>query len=147
MIDSKEYLKPIVTPYELSLALDPGSGWDVMKYELDLKKLESSLADSIIDAELNNNDEDEPHFSLATGKFIQKSRMATRVIEVEEAGETALLPRGEAVISKYVVTSAAAKYLSERTYQGLEAKVGETPVVDVEEGRGGIARGYTHETQ
>jgi diphthamide biosynthesis protein 2 len=144
MLDSKEYMRPIVTPYELMLALDTDLGWDPSKYELDLQKLTAEL-DARVERAKERGAEDQesiaPRFSLATGKLKQTQRIH-RVIQVDDE-ENALAKRFEGTVA--VNQSPAAEYLASRSFQGLDPIAPSEPSVVVQ-GRRGIARNYTLDT-
>ncbi len=64
-IDSKEYLRPIVTPFELEVALT-NKEWNG-DYIVDFAEMTRRLDDVDLSQE-----SDEPHFSLVTGSLIAK---------------------------------------------------------------------------
>lgn len=65
ILDSKEFLAPIITPYEAQLAFSPDSTWTGM-YRLDFESL--LLEDG--KAELSNRGQtEEPRFSLLDGRY------------------------------------------------------------------------------
>jgi diphthamide biosynthesis protein 2 len=142
LIDSKEYLKPLITPFELTLALDPSSGWNVDDYELDICNLDSAMEKTKLSIN-TTDDDDAPYFSLSTGKLVKKSTISNAIIYSEE--NSALVSRDTYTVSKIDNYFAASRFLAERTFQGLEQKIGETPVLVATEGRKGIAKGYQNE--
>jgi diphthamide biosynthesis protein 2 len=139
LIDSKEYLKPLITPFELTLALDPLSGWNVDDYELDICNLDAAMNKTKLS--INSLEDDSPYFSLSTGKLVQKSSTST---DMGSEGNSALVSRDDYKVSK-IDNYSAARFLNERTFQGLEQKIGETPVLLATQGRKGIAKGYENE--
>ncbi|KAL2913788.1 Diphthamide biosynthesis protein 2 [Polyrhizophydium stewartii] len=159
LLESRDFLKPVITPHELQVALDRDAEWDASKYELDLVSIDRHLT-KVIDRTLERNaergrggddedasDDDEPHFSLITGTYKQHRKFVT-VVSSDGAGQP--VPDGtvatrslDSTVSRFVATSAAAEFLNEkRTFRGLEVRMGETSIADVQEGRRGIARGY-----
>jgi diphthamide biosynthesis protein 2 len=126
IFESREYLKSVVTVYELSVAL--GGQWEHGTYELDMRGLESTLEDRCCGSGACKEDEEEAYFSLATGTLVQR--------------ETDVGKREDGTVAVY----SSADFLNMREFKGLETMVGQTPVVDYVEGRSGIAKGYTHET-
>ncbi|KAJ3054495.1 cytoplasmic dynein with WD40 domain [Rhizophlyctis rosea] len=99
------------------------------------------------------DEDEEPHFSLITGRLKQ-----TRIFDVgskkgeDDAGDgdvsdTAITLRSSNnALARFDASSPAAQYLAERrTFRGLERKEGETEVQKAEEGRSGVARGYSGE--
>ncbi|KAJ8328984.1 Diphthamide biosynthesis protein 2 [Batrachochytrium dendrobatidis] len=161
LLETRDFLRPVVTPYELCIALDRNAEWDVSKYQLDLVTVDHQLSDTIhriaerqmtrtnLDNGdgLDDSDDDQPHFSLVTGAYKQRKQYVSIVCSTDDeptqGDSSALMARSrDNVISKYTSTSAAAEYLNNRTFQGLEAMVGQTTISDVQDGRRGIARGY-----
>ncbi|KAJ3297485.1 Diphthamide biosynthesis protein 2 [Borealophlyctis nickersoniae] len=163
LLDSREFLRPIVTPFELELAIVKGLEWDG-SYETDLSILAPRL-----EAEANaggrttnyaneapqDSDDDEPHFSLITGGYKQ----SRRYVSVGDPGSSSTADEGlesglgqlalrnqESSVSQFVSSSAASQFLNEkRLFRGLERRIGDTEVMKAEEGRHGVARGYSHE--
>ncbi|EGS22256.1 putative diphthamide biosynthesis protein [Thermochaetoides thermophila DSM 1495] len=160
---------PVVTPFELEVALTPddkrvwgGEWWGGIEK---LGKAESEN-DSVEDGQADKVDEDEdesvpPEFDLRTGKLITTSRpMREKTVKsakgireqsVEEGSQiggssSALTLRAKGDVTRVNgVISPGAEYLrSQRTWQGLGSDF--TPDEEstvVEEGRSGVARGYT----
>lgn len=58
---------------------------------------------------------------------------------------TDLTLRGKDTSISMLLNSTAGEYLRNRSYKGLEANIGKDEAAEVEEGRSGIARGYTNE--
>ncbi|CAO3652067.1 unnamed protein product [Cunninghamella echinulata] len=72
LIDSKEFYRPIVTPFELEIALVKSQEW-TGKYILDFSKLLPQLRedDFEYDEEIDQGSSDEEgHFSLITGQYV-----------------------------------------------------------------------------
>jgi diphthamide biosynthesis protein 2 len=120
IIDSKQFMRDIVTPYELFLALNDVS-WNPEKYSTRFKSILEETFESVV------NDE-EPRFSLVTGKLVnEKKDVVSSNTDLIHVGQNALM------------------HLEKRSYKGLETKIGETEIAKIEQGRSGIAKGYTHE--
>jgi diphthamide biosynthesis protein 2 len=158
LMDSKEFYKPIVTPYELQLALSPTEEWDG-QYKTDFREVIPALehtAQSVEQAaDGDDEDADKPFFSLVSGTYKSSSR--TSVVD-REATTYALTASGEADAATALQVknertelttyhSEAADHLATREYQGLDPRIGKTPAHAAVEGSTGIARGYTHETE
>ena len=166
LIDSKEFYKPIITPYELQLALQPDSGrvW-TGKWRADFdsvlnsspdKVLEDTLNDSSRDIDPGSGSEEEsepPEFDLRTGRYITRTRpmgqakIARPVTSGRSEASNALAKRinGD-VVSVNGIASPAAEYLAQnRTWRGLEISYDESEQEGgiLEEGRTGVASGYT----
>ncbi|KAG1744907.1 putative diphthamide synthesis protein-domain-containing protein [Suillus paluster] len=145
VIDAKEFLRPIVTPFELEVALQAEGTWSG-RYVLDFGKLLAGDSDTDLGAidEDNGDDPDQPTFSLVTGKYRQAKRYGTQDNEMPMQGTSAALTlrNQDGAVSK-LADSAAALFLHSRSYQGLETKIGEDLPSVLEQGRSGIARGYS----
>jgi len=139
---AKDFLRPIVTPYELEVALQAEQSW-TGRYVLDFERLlaENSLSDT---PPLSAEDPDQPVFSLVTGTYRHAKRYGvaqSEPINEESEGNSALILRNqEGSLAK--IDSAAGEFLQGRTYQGLEIRSGEDAPSVLEQGRSGIARGY-----
>lgn len=184
LIDSKDFFRPIVTPFELELVLkrDDERVW-TGEWRGDFEGvLEEAAKRKVSDEEsrhppstnrdadiVNERDEDgssheaseesesePPEFDLRTGRYISRTRplqiIRTSRGQVESAAlpSTALAKRGKGeMITVNGISSPAADYLSQhRTWKGLgsdfEVKYEDEEIGNIiEEGRAGVARGYT----
>ncbi|TPX30405.1 hypothetical protein SmJEL517_g06018 [Synchytrium microbalum] len=167
LIDSKEFLRPIVTPFELELALTSSEEWvgRDLAYVTDLEVMRERLEQDLTVAKDTNGGGDEvredddgeggaaPHFSLVTGKYKQaKTYIASSSHQPAKDGavdddSTMVLRNQNTALTVNSGSSAAVEYLQQRTYQGLDARIGQTEAGDVIEGRSGIARGYVGEAE
>ncbi|KAM5540108.1 hypothetical protein V8D89_006248 [Ganoderma adspersum] len=158
VLDAKEFLRPIVTPYELEVALQPTQTWTgryVLDFEQLLREQKVGLGEgtsvsapspslSLTIFTKIPEDLDQPVFSLVSGKY----RHAKRYGDPEEAASngdvdsSALILRNQEGALTKMEDSAAAQFLHQRTYQGLETKIGQDAPSLLEQGRSGIARGY-----
>ncbi|RLN46843.1 hypothetical protein BBJ29_009759 [Phytophthora kernoviae] len=155
LMDSKEYYKPIVTPYELQLALSPNEEWDG-QYKTGFREVIPALAQTTVDVKAaagDDEDADKPFFSLVSGTYKTASRGATSnsatyalTANGEPDASTALQTKNERTeLTTY--RSEAAEFLATREYRGLDPRLGKTPAHAAVEGSTGIARGYIHETE
>lgn len=157
LMDSKEYYKPIVTPYELQLALSPDEQWDG-QYKTDFREVLPALEQTTQHVEAaadgNEDDADKPFFSLVSGTYKTTSHATASSSDATPAltanGEpdasTALQVKNERTeLTTY--RSEAAEFLATREYRGLDPRLGQTPAHAAVEGSTGIARGYTHENE
>ncbi|KAH9475326.1 2-(3-amino-3-carboxypropyl)histidine synthase subunit 2 [Psilocybe cubensis] len=155
LIQDKEFLRPIITPYELEVAMQAEQSW-TGRYVLDFEKL---LADAKATApgegaddgtskhedEGTDSDPDQPVFSLVTGTYRHAKRYGGKH-DVE--AEQSLVENTSAMVIRNkddqvaMIDSAAGQFLQQRTYQGLEVRMGEDAPSVLEQGRSGIARGY-----
>ncbi|KAF9478781.1 diphthamide biosynthesis protein [Pholiota conissans] len=167
LVEGKDFLRPIVTPYELEVALQAEQSW-TGSYVLDFGRLLSDakdVADSTpaapsrtsiengdanttpSDQEDDNNesDDDQPVFSLITGTYRHAKRYGGKTDANNDErliqGTSALVLRNQDdQIAR--IDSAAGQFLQQRTYQGLEVRMGEDAPSILEQGRSGIPRGY-----
>ncbi|OQS05688.1 diphthamide biosynthesis protein [Thraustotheca clavata] len=124
LFDSTEYFKPIITPYELSLALDDSLQWSA-QYKSDFQDVLPTLentCDTIEDIPMN----DEPYFSLITGTYVQQSHLQSDSEDDQEEMEssTALISKQKNQLIAF--KSEAAEFLAKREYKGLEPRIGES---------------------
>jgi diphthamide biosynthesis protein 2 len=121
LVDSQEYFRPIITPYELQVAL--GGGKDFFgEYTLDFRTITFE----------GHEDESEPSLSLVTGKLVSRDPVAvSRTIQHASLGTPAW--------------SAASERLHNRNYVGLVTGETSAPGVLASRGRSGIPKGYDHE--
>ncbi|CAH1773767.1 unnamed protein product, partial [Owenia fusiformis] len=128
LLDSKEFYKPIVTPYEMELACNENLQW-TGEYETDFRQLNK--------IEISEEPRKLEHdVSIITGKI-----RTLGVEEVQNESSGALLSRDEALT--LATQDAGANFLHSRQWQGLEQKLGETEVVKAVKGQTGIAMSYT----
>ncbi|THH16089.1 hypothetical protein EW146_g4501 [Bondarzewia mesenterica] len=155
LIETKEFYRPIVTPYELQVALQPEPVW-TGEYILDFDRLlsishdkSSSSPNPLSDAgrdHIDQDDPDRPTFSLVTGKY----RHAKRYGDLDDtepqldtiASPSAVILRNQDNTIATLKDSAAGEFLQSRTFRGLETRVGLDAPSVLEQGRSGIARGY-----
>ncbi|CAI5720056.1 hypothetical protein KXD40_004243 [Peronospora effusa] len=159
LMDSKEFYKPIVTPYELQLALSPTDQWDG-QYKTDFCEVIPAIESTTQSVEQGadggeDDDADKPFFSLVSGTYKTSSRSiaidheatlyAITASEEPDVSTTLQVKNEHTELTKY--HSEAADYLATREYQGLDPRIGKTPAHAAVKGSTGIARGYTHEIE
>jgi diphthamide biosynthesis protein 2 len=153
-MERDEMLVPVLTPGELDVALgyrewdgrhscDFGDllRWDEKDGLVDddhdscgmdgLDQLEN-VADKD-DSDSSNSNEDQPFFSMISGKYEQSRAAATNDTNLQS------MP-GKGQMIEY--SSEAAEFLKKREYQGLEANVGQTQAKAAVLGQVGIASDY-----
>ncbi|KAH8109767.1 diphthamide biosynthesis protein [Phellopilus nigrolimitatus] len=148
MVDSKDYLRPIITPYELELALQPEPSW-TGKYVFDFQELlakasleEENNEKENIDSKDGDLDTDRPMFSLVTGTYRHAKRYGDVKHESTAATQDLIHRTQESALAR-TSDRAAAQFLHSRTYQGLDPHFGQDEPGVLEQGRSGIARGYS----
>lgn len=177
LIESTEFFRPIITPFELGLALmsDEERVWtgewngdfsDIINKPL-VPRTVTKNAEEGGDGHDEGSDDDEdsapPEFDLRTGRYISHSRPMHQPKTMQSASNnitdesgapasSALMKRANGDLAMINGTaSPGAEYLrSQRTWKGLgsdfevaydndDGQLG----AQVEQGRGGVARGYT----
>ncbi|KAL9932830.1 hypothetical protein V8E36_008085 [Tilletia maclaganii] len=166
-----DFWRPIVTPFEMELALGPEGVW-TGEYEVDLGKLVDRLGDArLSDADVggdkavsgkdenenegSDEDDDVPHYSFVTGTYVSRTKYGRDDNSHEDGaaskpGTVMALSHGGrqvAVIqSASGLTHTGAGGSGEREWGGLTRPEGLDRFVPsvLEVGRTGIAGGYSH---
>ncbi|KAL1502131.1 hypothetical protein ABEB36_007323 [Hypothenemus hampei] len=132
--DSRDFYKPIVTPFDVEIALNNTNGTNINNFTFDynfyLNKLEN------IDNVEKGNETD---VSLLSGK-LRSLRNPESKLE-SESSQIALKSEGTLTTHSHF----GAGYLQQRSWKGLEQNLGDTEVKLAEEGRTGIAQEYKNE--
>ncbi|XP_019849452.1 PREDICTED: diphthamide biosynthesis protein 2-like [Amphimedon queenslandica] len=137
LLDTQEYYRPIVTPFEMEVACLKSRTWsgDIELSYQELLPGGSCHTDSM-------ESDSSPDFSFLTGRLLSGAAN-------EESGDCSdgqsLITRGSRDILLHSQGSGGPAYLKNRTWQGLERRLGETPVSSAEEGRSGLPINYSHE--
>ncbi|KAK5638455.1 hypothetical protein RI129_012750 [Pyrocoelia pectoralis] len=127
--DSREFYKPIVTPYDVEVALNAAAESHDFTFNYN---------DYLTDSEIRPNVESD--VSLITGAL----RLNVREQSGEVSGnETDLAIRSEGVVA--LNTNFGAGFLHQRNWKGLEQNLGENEAELATEGHRGIAQGYSNE--
>ena len=130
IFDSVDYFKPVISPYELDVALNKGREWGQDGYLTDFKAL---LPGS---KHFKEFEEDlDPDVSLLTGKMRN-----VRTDSSDGESEYALATQ-ETRISE-LHRQGGGEFLSQKSWQGLEQKLGQTPVTMATKGQTGIPMEY-----
>ncbi|CCD24778.1 2-(3-amino-3-carboxypropyl)histidine synthase NDAI_0D04650 [Naumovozyma dairenensis CBS 421] len=160
-----EFYKPIITPYELTMALNDEVTW-TGKWVVDFKKALEQISDQIDDQEskppstANMEESEAPEFDVVTGKYVSTSRPLRNVyhLELESPSENSgIQTRGDSsnqVIKRTVggdvikgTVSTSVSHLQSRNWKGLGSDFSEQDNYEeegatVEQGISGVARGY-----
>ncbi|KDQ27431.1 hypothetical protein PLEOSDRAFT_51229 [Pleurotus ostreatus PC15] len=142
IIDSKEFLRPIVTPYELQISLQAEPTW-TGRYVLDFGELLNEPVQQ--DENTSDDDTNRPVFSLMTGTYRHAKKYGAATPDIDtltNSDSTTVVVRSQDNTVARLGDSAAADFLTTRSYQGLEMRLGEDAPGVLEQGRSGIARGY-----
>lgn len=159
--EHNEYFKPIVTPYELLLALSDEVTW-TGKWVTDFQRVLENLSEEKEQQEEEDDDSESeaPEFNPVTGQYVSTSRPLRQlnhlqVTASEEAeDENALVKRFSTAVAIKNTVSTSAAHLQTRHWTGLgsdwkndsddsDAEQGAL----AEEGRGGVARGYDYDRE
>lgn len=165
--EDANFYRPVLTPFELEVALMSdeeriwGLSWwggieSVKAVEDKPAKddgAEAATGDSGV--EVDEDDAEAPIFDLRTGKLVSTSRpMRNFAQAVEETDSTSsqvpnkqfealtLRPKAELATVNGVFSPGAEYLRSQRTWQGLGTDFDDEKAATIEEGRGGVARGY-----
>jgi diphthamide biosynthesis protein 2 len=171
ILDSKEYLAPIITPHEAALAFAPGGGegqWDERAYRLDFDGVVRQAAGSAA-AGGPSSQRGQPRFSLvAGGRYTgdggggssgsdddegglgegaaAADPGAALALRAQQALQVSAAPAGRSDLVEH--RSAADYLLHKRSWTGVEAPLVGAPHKAAElaaEGRSGRAAGYADE--
>ncbi|XP_060081378.1 2-(3-amino-3-carboxypropyl)histidine synthase subunit 2-like [Ylistrum balloti] len=138
LLDSSDFYKPIVTPYELEIACNTERDWTA-DYVTDFRSLLPGGDNYVA---MPDTFEAQTDVSLVTGKL-----RTIGVTEDKDIVSTAMIPRNQNMAVSEVPADTAGEYLASRSWRGLEQKLGETEVTKALEGQKGIAAGYTNEPE
>jgi len=139
LFDSKEYYKPILTPFELEVAFNGARDWNGA-YTTDFRQL---LPGQPFHVEIESPVDIEADVSLVTG-MVHRLGNDSRT-SGDDTSNSGLVKRDPMTVATN--DTSAASFLVNRSWRGLEQRLGETPVVDAAEGTYGTAMGYTNEPE
>lgn len=165
--ENNEYYKPIVTPYELHLALSPEVTWtgnwvvdfnDVLQMDEKAfsQETEKEATSGTADEYEFSEDEYAPEFSAVTGKYVSNSRPLRQVkhLQIELGNQRSTSDSEKQLVEKFSSqvlingeASTSAMHLQNRQWTGLGSDYNNDDNFDesgaeIEEGILGIARGY-----
>lgn len=155
-----EYFKPIITPYELLLALNDELSWTgkwVTDFNQVLLDMENEEEEENKPTEDYPSSDEEPEFDPVTGKFVSTSRPLRQLNHLQITAEEEPSQESNALVKKFSTAvaikntvSTSATHLQSRTWTGLgsDYKVEENEEgALVEEGISGVARGYNFDVK
>lgn len=169
LLESRDFWKPVITPFELGVALQSdservwGGEW-IGDFGSLLGRVQAER-DVGVEEEGDDDEDAPPEFDLRTGKLVSNSKPMGRAKRVANGDGAANEIAGDGTASSALVQRAkqelatingqispAADYLrSQRTWQGLGSdhaiayerdEEGNITGAAMEEGRGGVAKGY-----
>jgi diphthamide biosynthesis protein 2 len=161
IVNCDDYYKPIITPYELNLALMSEISW-TGQWLIDFEATLSMSVDSSNDDADDDEDANAPQFDVVSGRYVSSSRPLRRLQHVDlsmDADQSApssaelntdAKTMAERMASHLIIrgtVSTAAEYLQTRmTWKGLGSDYNEASTDEdgakVKMGRSGLARGY-----
>ncbi|KAI9894825.1 MAG: Diphthamide biosynthesis protein 2 [Vezdaea aestivalis] len=167
LIDSKNFWKPILTPFELSLALqcDDERVWTgewSSDFQVILDRQPQNAHPPLPDSDKDERDftnevsdsEEEsapPEFDLRSGRYVSRPRQprsgpTPNLQKASSASQVAKRRVGDLATIRGQVSPAAEFLKSHRTWTGLGSDIDiayEEDGAQIEQGQSGIARGYT----
>ncbi|XP_042321774.1 2-(3-amino-3-carboxypropyl)histidine synthase subunit 2 isoform X2 [Sceloporus undulatus] len=140
LLDSSDFYRPLITPYEMELACNPARIW-TSSYVTDFRHLLPGACDHTPFPDKVSEKDSEPTISLITGEL--RSFHLYTVPDQELSSDTAVTCRSH--FQALAEISPAASFLESRSWRGLEQQLGQTAVAKAVVGRRGIAIGYEDE--
>ncbi|CAN9506487.1 unnamed protein product [Ophioblennius macclurei] len=139
LLDSSDFYKPVVTPFEMEVACNTQREWSE-EYVTDFRHLLPGGRSHVPLAD-QQDENDETDVSLITGALRSRNLLNDEPAETPNSYSVVLRNQTMTVAN----TNSAASFLAGRSWRGLEQKLGDTPVVKAVEGRRGIAIAYEEE--
>ncbi|NXA51251.1 DPH2 synthase, partial [Nothocercus julius] len=136
LLDSSDFYRPVVTPYELELACNPAREW-TGNYLTDFRDLLPGACAHVELPAAADAEDAIPDVSLITGEL-----RAAR-LDNPPAPSAVLACRDQTRAVAEI--SPAASFLESRSWRGLEQQLGKTPITKAVQGRRGIAIAYEDE--
>ncbi|KMT00943.1 hypothetical protein BVRB_9g222090 [Beta vulgaris subsp. vulgaris] len=145
LLDSKEFLAPIITPFEAMLAFNRGSQW-TGAYTMEFRDLMNMPSFGMEDGT------DEPRYSLIQGGYVGEIDHEENAENSEEGFALAVatekvlrLWNEDAYSLAKIAPKSGAEFLATRSYQGLDIHHDGSAPKPVLIGKAGRAAGYEHE--
>nr|XP_020638896.1 2-(3-amino-3-carboxypropyl)histidine synthase subunit 2 isoform X1 [Pogona vitticeps]XP_020638897.1 2-(3-amino-3-carboxypropyl)histidine synthase subunit 2 isoform X1 [Pogona vitticeps]XP_020638899.1 2-(3-amino-3-carboxypropyl)histidine synthase subunit 2 isoform X1 [Pogona vitticeps] len=139
LLNSSDFYRPLITPYEMEIACNPARTW-TGSYVTDFRHLLPGACDHIPFPDISEADT-EPTVSLITGEL--RSTHLHAVSDAEPNSGMAVTCRSH--MQAVAQFSPAASFLESRSWRGLERQLGQTAVTKAVRGRRGIAIAYEDE--
>ncbi|XP_009086898.3 2-(3-amino-3-carboxypropyl)histidine synthase subunit 2 [Serinus canaria] len=140
LLDSSDFYRPVVTPYELELACNPAREW-TGSYLTDFRDLLPGACAHVELPPAVPAEEAVPDVSLISGKMRGTHLCGPPSSQLPPS--TALACRDQTRALAEI--SPTASFLESRSWRGLEQQLGQTPVSKAVQGRRGIAIAYEDE--
>ncbi|NXX77969.1 DPH2 synthase, partial [Urocolius indicus] len=140
LLDSSDFYRPVVTPYELELACNPARQW-TGSYLTDFRELLPGARAHVELPAAVPAAEAVPDISLITGGMRGATLCHPPASPLPRSAALACRDQSQALAE----ISPAASFLESRSWRGLEQQLGQTPVSKAVQGRRGIAIAYEEE--
>lgn len=139
IFDSRDFYQPLVTPYDVEMALNTNSDRTNFSYDF------NSAID--FNVELNKTniiDSLKNDVSLLTGKIRNlESDDDVTIYNKDDNGDGTIAIKSDGMLA--INYNYGAGYLNDRTWKGLEQNLGKNDVKLAVDGKKGIAQGYDNE--
>lgn len=138
LLDSKEFYRPIVTPYEVELACNANREWS-QDYVLEFQHLLlGGRHYQEVEDNLDGTTEDTADVSLITGQVRVMPGWESSSHSIPTSGVVAL--KGDSAVSTNLATGS--EFLTNRSWQGLEQNLDQNEAVLASKGQSGIPQKY-----
>lgn len=139
IIHSKEYMQPVITPFELDVALNRDRSWTGQF----LANFQDILPGQSEHIDFEPNEEGETDISLVSGRLRQVQVAHSSSSTPETGTNNALMAQDTRVSNLHA--EGGGSFLQSKSWQGLEQNLGQTEVAKAVPGLSGIAAGYAGE--
>lgn len=144
IVDSSNFIKDVITPFEADIALSIGKEW-TGKYSTEFKSILDGQADEGCENSTLEKSEDE-HFtySLVSRKMISIGNKSKNIADNgSDIGNTLIEHDYESMQVSSVVPSVLAERIQEKEFFGLKLNLDQREPAKLEPGLSGIARNYS----
>lgn len=145
--ETREFGAPIVTPLEVQIAYERSVAceWN-SDYTTDFDEVLRRRAAAAAAPARTNDDDERAHFSLTTGRIVQRQAANGIAAPSADADQLQLTnSNGGGALVQAFASSVAVQHLQQSTFRGLDPRLGLDEPSVIVEGRSGIASGYANE--
>ena len=159
LLDTRDFMRPVVTPWEMMLAVQARGGQEVPwtgAYVLDFANVMRDASHMDTESAQDSDEDEQPHYSFATGTYVTRTKYGTSSSGSETDTTSralerlSLQPHEVAVRDPQsgqmlkVLDSASLAHRSQRTWKGLDPNEGAPHAAVLEQGMAGFAQRYTN---
>ena len=159
LLDTRDFMRPVVTPWEMMLAVQARGGQEVPwtgAYGLVFANVMHDASHMDTESAQDSDEDEQPHYSFATGTYVTRTKYGTSSSDGETDTTSralerlSLQPHEVAVRDPQsgqmlkVLDSASLAHRSQRTWQGLDPNEGAPHAAVLEQGMAGFAQRYTN---